>query len=91
VTSVSGVEFVNFGAHHDAYPASYLTVAAAIGVTRSDIDTFVSRFDQCVKQFQKKHGGHPGPGVDIGAAAPCDSGSHEDGQGEDGKSGEGGS
>ena len=48
---VCGHTFTNFGSHHDAYPTSYLTAAAAIGVERSDIDTFCTRLDKVLKKI----------------------------------------
>ncbi|XP_052773965.1 O-phosphoseryl-tRNA(Sec) selenium transferase-like [Mya arenaria] len=55
VTTVSGQSFTNFGAHHDNFPCSNMTVAAAVGITMTDIDTFFTRFDQCLKHFRKTH------------------------------------
>jgi len=49
---VPGLPLVNFGAHLDDYPASYLTAAAALGVTRRDIDEFVRRLDACLTQLR---------------------------------------
>ncbi|XP_060566006.1 O-phosphoseryl-tRNA(Sec) selenium transferase-like [Ruditapes philippinarum] len=53
-TSVSGLKFLNFGAHFDNFPCSYLTAAAAVGMTKSDVDTFISRLEQVLKKFKKK-------------------------------------
>ncbi|KAH3707970.1 O-phosphoseryl-tRNA(Sec) selenium transferase-like [Dreissena polymorpha] len=55
VTDVNGIKFLNFGAHHDSFPCSYMTVAAAVGVTKADIDTFIIRFEQCLAKFRKSH------------------------------------
>lgn len=54
-TEVSGLSFTNFGAHHDNYPCSYLTAAAAVGMARSDVDTFISKLDQCLAKYRKTH------------------------------------
>lgn len=42
-STVDGVCFLGFGSHHDAYPVSYLTVAAALGSTTHDVDQFFVR------------------------------------------------
>lgn len=52
-TSVSGLTFHNFGAHHDSYPCSYITAASAVGMNRNDVDTFINRLDQVLKKFKK--------------------------------------
>lgn len=46
-------EFQNYGAHCDDYPHAYFTAAAAIGVQREDVDTFVERLDKNWKQYIK--------------------------------------
>ena len=56
ITDVSGQKFLNFGAHCDDYPCNYLTAAAAIGMTKKDIDLFISRLDQVLKK-SKLYGG----------------------------------
>eukprot|EP01136_Pigoraptor_vietnamica_P011233 Opistho-1_new@3591 len=43
---IEGHSFAGFGAHYDEYPTPYLTAAAALGITREDIDTFVDRLDR---------------------------------------------
>jgi len=50
---VAGYNFSGFGAHYSSYPCSYLTAAAALGVTKEDIDSFIRRLD---KSFCKKRG-----------------------------------
>lgn len=52
-SDINGQKFCNFGAHHDAYPCSYLTAAAAIGMTQSDVDTFISRLNQVLTKCHK--------------------------------------
>lgn len=52
--SVEGTSFLGYGAHHDAYPHDYLTVAVALGTTAADIDEFLARFADCFKEFQRK-------------------------------------
>ena len=44
--SINGKEFCSFGAHHATYPLPYFTVAAAIGMQRSEVDTFCKRLDK---------------------------------------------
>ncbi len=41
--NVAGLWFSGFGAHTDAYPTAYLTAAAAIGMTKNDVDVFIAR------------------------------------------------
>lgn len=52
---IGGIKFVGYGSHCDAYPHHYLTVAAAIGVTREEIDVFLTRLDTSVKAYRKRH------------------------------------
>jgi len=48
---IAGHDFTGFGAHHSDYPYTYLTAAAALGITKSDVDSFIRRLD---KVFSKK-------------------------------------
>ena len=50
---MSGQKFLNFGAHCDSYPCNYLTAAAAIGMTKNDVDLFITRLDQVLKKSKK--------------------------------------
>ena len=43
---VSNYTFQGFGAHHNSYPCTYLTAAAAIGMTTQDVDLFIKRLDK---------------------------------------------
>lgn len=52
---VGGVHLLGFGAHHRAYPCDYLTVAAAIGTSKAEIEEFVARLKRCAKEFGGKH------------------------------------
>ena len=52
-TEVSGQKFLNFGSHCDNYPCNYLTAAAAIGMTKNDVDLFITRLDQVLKKSKK--------------------------------------
>ena len=51
--AVEGIDFSGYGAHHDAYPHNYVTVAAAIGTKKEDVDEFALRFKSCWKQYQR--------------------------------------
>jgi O-phospho-L-seryl-tRNASec:L-selenocysteinyl-tRNA synthase len=52
--TVGGIEFEGFGASHSRYPESYFTAAAALGVTRADVDRFTSVLRKTFKDFKKK-------------------------------------
>lgn len=43
-----------YGAHADDYPGAYLTVAAAMGMTRSDVDLLCERLDTTIAQYKEK-------------------------------------
>ncbi|XP_014788581.1 O-phosphoseryl-tRNA(Sec) selenium transferase [Octopus bimaculoides] len=47
--------FVNFGAHYNNYPCSYLTAAASIGMTKTDADTFINRLDKVLAKFSNSN------------------------------------
>ncbi|XP_035827856.1 O-phosphoseryl-tRNA(Sec) selenium transferase [Aplysia californica] len=49
---VSGYHFKNFGAHYDNYPCAYLTAAGAIGMTKSDVDLFITRLDKVLSKYK---------------------------------------
>lgn len=51
---VGGLPFTGYGAHHDAYPCDYLTVAAALGTSEADVDEFVSRLARCLADFRQR-------------------------------------
>ena len=46
VQTVAGHQFIGFGAHCDDYPCNYLTAAAAIGISKTDVDVFIKRLDK---------------------------------------------
>lgn len=48
---VAGIDFVGYGAHHDAYPHCYLTMACAIGMTKQEVHDFVQILDQVLCEF----------------------------------------
>lgn len=51
---VGGLPFAGYGAHCDAYPCDYLTVAAALGTSEQDIDEFLRRLGQCFVEFRQR-------------------------------------
>ncbi|XP_064383400.1 O-phosphoseryl-tRNA(Sec) selenium transferase-like [Halichondria panicea] len=46
--------FTNWGSHCNDYPCAYFTAAAAIGMTRTEMDTFIKRLDQVFIKFSKR-------------------------------------
>lgn len=54
IQSVSGIEFGSYGGHYSEYPHHYLTMAAAIGITKTDIDHFIQKLRTvyCEIQYQ---------------------------------------
>ena len=50
---VGGLEFANYGAHHDSYPTAYITAAAAMGIRQADVDLFLKRFDKALGEWKK--------------------------------------
>ena len=52
---INGYEFIGWGAHTNNYPCAYLTAAAALGMSRDDVDTFLKRLDKCLCKFSKKN------------------------------------
>ena len=46
VKEVGGHTFEGFGSHCMSYPVAYLTAAAAVGMTKDDVDAFVKRLDK---------------------------------------------
>lgn len=51
-SSIAGLKLINFGAHCNTYCCPYLTAAASVGMTQSDVDTFVSRLDKVLTRFK---------------------------------------
>lgn len=50
---ICGFKFTGYGAHHDNYPHSYLVCAAAIGVTKKEIDSFLLRLGKTMIKFRQ--------------------------------------
>lgn len=53
-TSICGYEFKSFGSHIDEY-APYLTVAAAIGMKKDEVDQFIKIFEKILKSDSFKN------------------------------------
>lgn len=51
---ICGLKYKNFGSHSNNYPISYLTVASAIGITKTDIDLFIKRLDKIFSSLLNK-------------------------------------
>jgi O-phospho-L-seryl-tRNASec:L-selenocysteinyl-tRNA synthase len=51
---IDGIEIKSFGAHHSSYPKQYLTVASAIGQTRSEIDAFMNMMEKEMRKENRK-------------------------------------
>ena len=51
---VGGLAFAGYGAHHDAYPCDYLTVAAALGTREADIEELLQRLARCFGEFRAR-------------------------------------
>lgn len=51
---VADLSFTSYGAHLNNYPHTYLTVAAAIGGSKEEIDKFFVRFEKTFKDYQKE-------------------------------------
>lgn len=54
VKTVAGITLKGWGAHHPNYPQGYLTAAAAMGMAKGDIETFVARLEKCLKKLCDK-------------------------------------
>ena len=52
--TVAGMQFQGYGAHCDNYPCSYITVAAALGTTKKDIDAFLVKLNACLADLDKQ-------------------------------------
>ena len=51
--SIGEYTFENYGGHCDNYPHAYFTAAAAIGISKEDVDTFIERIQKNWKQYLK--------------------------------------
>ncbi len=50
--SIAGITFQGWGAHTASYPVPYLTAAVAIGVSESELDTFLVRLNSALDEFR---------------------------------------
>ena len=46
--------FLGYGSHTNQYPFAYITVAAAIGIEKTEVDMFMKRLDKTLEKFTKK-------------------------------------
>jgi hypothetical protein len=64
---VSGMSFTDWGAHSNAYPHSYFTVACSIGIQERDVMVFLERLDKVLVKFKKQYDGGAEPAADAKA------------------------
>lgn len=69
--TVGGYKFQNFGAHSDHYPCAYLTAAAAIGMTKADVDIFISRLEKVLAKTKAPKNGSSGDNPDDVEIGEC--------------------
>jgi hypothetical protein len=62
---VSGMSFIDWGAHSNAYPHSYFTVACSIGIQERDVTVFLERLDKVLVKFKKQYGGGAEPTMEA--------------------------
>lgn len=48
--SVTGVDFVGYGASVNHYPHDYLTAACAVGLSSAELDEFLLRLDKTIRK-----------------------------------------
>ena len=51
---ICGHVFTDWGAHANNYRCAYLTAAAAVGMTKAEVDTFLKRLDKCLSRVVRK-------------------------------------
>ncbi|XP_033100355.1 O-phosphoseryl-tRNA(Sec) selenium transferase-like [Anneissia japonica] len=49
---IGGITFMNYGSHSDNYPYTYITAAAAIGMTCQDVDLFIKRLQKVIAKWK---------------------------------------
>ena len=52
--TVAGIEFTNYGAHYDEYSCDYLTIAAALGCNKRDIDLCIDKLRVCFEIYKQQ-------------------------------------
>lgn len=55
IKEVNNYKFIGWGSHINKYPFSYLTVAAAIGITKGDVDIFIQRLNKIFAKLQQRN------------------------------------
>jgi len=50
--------FVKWGAHSNCYPTAYFTAAAAIGMKKEEIDTYLRKLDKVFAKFKQNVSSH---------------------------------
>lgn len=70
---VGGLSFAGYGAHTDAYPCDYLTVAAALGTSQADLEEFLLRLGRVFAEFRQRRAKAAQAGAGAGAAMPAPS------------------
>uniref|UniRef100_A0A6A7G3Z3 O-phosphoseryl-tRNA(Sec) selenium transferase n=1 Tax=Hirondellea gigas TaxID=1518452 RepID=A0A6A7G3Z3_9CRUS len=63
---ICGFKFTGYGAHHDNYPHPYMVCAAAIGVTKVEIDSFILRLDKTMIKFHLQQNPKKSLTVELG-------------------------
>ncbi|XP_028413229.1 O-phosphoseryl-tRNA(Sec) selenium transferase-like isoform X2 [Dendronephthya gigantea] len=48
---INGFKFNGWGAHTNNYPCAYMTAAAALGMSKDDVDTFLKRLEKCLSLY----------------------------------------
>lgn len=68
---IGGHVFQGFQSHTNDYPCAYLTAAAAIGMTKEDVDLFVKRLDKVLAKVQKSKNGNGGKTQTVETSTPA--------------------
>jgi len=80
-STIDGRTFTGYGSQCEGgYPHAYITVAAAMGMTRGDVDVLMGRLDKTIGEFRKQKGRAdavlPRHAVDVPEAASAPAPSH---------------
>lgn len=51
--------FKNFNSHSNSYPCSYLTCAAAIGMKKEEVDSFIKRLQKILDSAKHENNKEP--------------------------------
>ncbi|XP_071830497.1 O-phosphoseryl-tRNA(Sec) selenium transferase-like isoform X2 [Apostichopus japonicus] len=68
---IGGHVFQGFQSHTNSYPCAYLTAAAAIGMTKDDVDLFIKRLDKVLAKVQKSKDGNGGNTQTVETSTPA--------------------